>query len=273
MSYENPPVPDHVNVSREDPVVEFLRLLAALAVIAGLVSAVLFFAGGWLARYIPFQMELALAGDDAGDNTLSPFPAESADAAIEKYLQELADELAAKMDVPADMPIHVRYVETDVPNAFATLGGRVFVTSGLYTRMPSENALSMVLAHEVAHIRERDPISALGGVAMMQLVLALMGGEAASLTPYIAHLVQLGYSRRVERRADSLAMEAVRQRYGHLGGAAATFEVLADYKDAEGARVPSLLSTHPADSERIARLREAAREGDGEIQPLRLKTN
>jgi predicted Zn-dependent protease len=266
MSYENPPVPDEVNVSRENPVLEFLRLVAALAVIVALAAAFLFFAGGYLARFIPFETELAMTGEGA----LSAFSTESADPAIESYLQELVDDLGTHMDLPPGMRIDVAYSGMDVPNAFATLGGHVIVTTGLYTRMPSENALSMVLAHEIAHIRERDPISALGGVAMVQLALALLGADAASLSPHVAHLVQLGYSRQVEWRADTLAMEAVRRKYGHLGGTAATFEVLADYRDRKGARVPSLLSTHPADAERIARLRGAASTGNAPLQPLRL---
>ena len=66
-----------------------------------------------------------------------------------------------------------RAAPSNVPNAFATLGGHIAVTSGLYRRMPSENALALVLAHEIAHVSARDPISALGGSATLALLVAL----------------------------------------------------------------------------------------------------
>lgn len=171
--------------------------------------------------------------------------------------------------LPAGMQPVVHWSDTDVPNAFATLGGHLVITRGLYDRMPSENALAMVLAHELAHLRERDPISAVGGTASLALVLGLLGGDVEQLAPQVAHAVQLGYSRRAERRADEAAVEAIVARYGHAGGAAAVFEVLAGYAGPLRGATPTLLSTHPADGDRIARLQQAAQRWNPACQPLR----
>jgi beta-barrel assembly-enhancing protease len=173
------------------------------------------------------------------------------------------------MDLPQGMRPVVHWSDTDVPNAFATLGGHLVVTRGLYERMPSENALAMVLAHELAHLRGRDPISAVGGTASLAVLLALLGGDAEQLLPHVAQAVQLGYSRRAERRADEAALAAVTARYGHAGGAAAVFEVLAGYAGPLRDATPTLLSTHPADEERIERLRQAAQDWNPQLQPLR----
>jgi Zn-dependent protease with chaperone function len=173
------------------------------------------------------------------------------------------------MSLPQQMKITVHYADMEVPNAFATLGGHVVVTSDLYRRLPSENALAMVLGHEIAHIKARDPISAIGGGASVSLLLALVGGDASALLPRVSQLVLLGYSRRTESAADEAAIKAVTAYYGHAGGAAALFEVLAGYQDKVGISAPSLLSTHPADAERIARVSAAAAAWDARRQPLR----
>jgi predicted Zn-dependent protease len=100
------------------------------------------------------------------------------------------------------------------------------------------------------------------------LVLAHLRGETDGLVPQLATLVALGYSRSTEARADEEALAALIARYGHAGGAASVFEVLASHKDALTSTVPSFLSTHPADDERIARLARAAEGWEPERTPL-----
>ncbi len=267
MSYENPEVSHEFNVSRESPLVEFLRLAAGIGICVLLLTAVLYFFGGQLARLIPFSTERSWVGEQViGVQADEPLTQQQAD--IERYLQSLVDSLAANMALPQDMKLTVHYTDMDVPNAFATLGGHIVVTSDLYRRLPSENALAMVLGHEIAHIKARDPISAVGGGASVAVLLALVG-DASALLPRVSQLVLLGYSRRAESAADEDAIKAVTAHYGHAGGAAALFEVLADYQDEKGISVPSLLSTHPADAERIARINAAAATWDVQRQPLR----
>jgi Zn-dependent protease with chaperone function len=188
-------------------------------------------------------------------------------ASVEDYLQTLADTLARSMELPEAMTVRLHYTDTETPNAFATLGGHIVVTSGLYRSMPSENALAMVVAHEIAHVKARDPISAVGGGTALALLFALVSGEADGLVPHLTSLVELGYSRRAEARADRDAVVALRHHYGHAGGGASVFEVLAAHAPARGL-VPTFLSTHPADDERIAALESAAADWDAVRQPL-----
>lgn len=268
MSYENPEVPHEVNVSRESPLVEFLRLAAGIGLCVLLLTALLYFFGGQLARFIPFSTERSWVGEQViGIQTDKPLTRQQAD--IERYLQSLADDLAEKMALPQQMKITVHYADMEVPNAFATLGGHIVITSDLYRRLPSENALAMVLGHEIAHIKARDPISAVGGGASVTVLWALVGGDVGALLPRVSQLVLLGYSRRAESAADEAAIKAVTAYYGHAGGATALFEALADYQDKIGVSAPSLLSTHPADAERIARVNAAAATWDAQRQPLR----
>lgn len=261
MSYENPPVPHEVNVSRESVPAEFLRLLAGLALVIVLGAALLYLAGGWLGRQLPLSWERRLVGGHVvGVETLDGDSAvPSADRVrVEAYLDSLAMRLTRGRPLPDGMRVRLHLSGSDVPNAFATLGGHIVVTRGLYTRMPSENALAMVLAHEIGHVRHRDPIAAAGGGLALGLVLAALGDDEA-VAGHMAGVVALGYSRQAERRADDDALDMLRAAYGHTGGAADVFRVLSAY-DPGGlrSRIPTLLSTHPADAERIARIESAS---------------
>lgn len=264
MSYENPRLPEGINVARESALAEFLRLLAGLLIVVVLVAATLHFAGGWLARQLPFALERAWVGE----RVIAPpaLAAGTGDAPARKYLQRLAGQLAVAMELPADMELRVHLVHEPVPNAFATLGGHILVTDGLYRLMPSENALAMVLAHEIAHVRARDPIAAAGGGAALGLVMLALGADTQALALQFTRLVQLGYSRQAEARADAAAIAALRRHYGHAGGADALFEALAGR---DSPQLPALLSTHPADAARRARLADAERGWNPATQPLR----
>lgn len=268
MSYENPQVPHEINVSRESVLAEFVRLAAGLCLVVLALAAVLYVSGGALARLVPYPVEQRWVGE----RVLAPIdePQDAATAArTQTYLQKLADDLARHMAMPPGMRPVMHWSDTDVPNAFATLGGHIVLTRGLYDRMPSENALAMVIAHELAHVRERDPISAVGGTISLALVLGLLAGNVEQLAPQVAYAVQLGYSRRAERRADEAAVVALVARYGHAGGAAVVFDVLAGYAGPLRSATPTLLSTHPADEDRIARLQHAAQGWNPVRQPLR----
>lgn len=267
MQYENPDVPHEVNVSKGNSLSEFARLALGMAALIALVGAATYFGGGRLARLVPFATERSWVGERVvGISVKSCDPHH---AEIEAYLQRLGNELAGRMGLPPGMTVTVHYTDDDTPNAFATLGGHLVVTSGLYGRMPSENALAMVLGHEIGHVKARDPISAVGGSAAMSMVVVLLSGQGDILGPQVARAVQLGYSRKAERDADDLGLAALLDKYGHAGGAPDVFRVLADFKGDDGAGAPTLLSTHPSDAERIARLERAALGWGRSAAPLR----
>jgi len=174
----------------------------------------------------------------------------------QRQLQTLADKLSAEMDLPEGMKIKVHYSDDDIVNAFATMAGNVFFFKGLIEKMPSENALAMVMAHEIAHIKLRHPIVASGRALTVTLALATLGGVAdnamvGSLLNSIGVTSILSFNRTQERDADQEALQALHKHYGHVAGAEALFEVLL----AESAySPPELLSTHPDSERRITRI-------------------
>ena len=100
---------------------------------------------------------------------------------IDQYLQELSDDLAVALELPEEIEIQTHYIGSDEVNAFAVLGGHIFVTRGLLNAVDSENALAMVVAHELAHQKHRDPITSLSRGIAIQMIYSLITNDYAQL--------------------------------------------------------------------------------------------
>jgi heat shock protein HtpX len=203
-------------------------------------------------------------------------------------IYQMVRELSTRAGLP--MP-RLFVIPSDQPNAFAT--GRnpkhaaVAVTSGI-TRMLSEDELRGVIAHELAHIQNRDILtqsvaSAIGSMITYAAYFFLwFGGDDESplgligslalvlLAPISATLIQLAVSRQREYSADatgaqisgnpeSLASALLRLEEGAKAMPMAVnqaTEPLYIVKPFSGGGFASLFSTHPPIEERVRRLRQ-----------------
>ena len=258
MRYENPKIPEGINVSSEHPLKEFAQLLIGAVVLVAILVAGLALLAEQLVRYVPFEMEKEIAAQYPGK-----LPARTA---VSDYLQSLADKLAAAQDLPADMRITVHYVDDNTVNALATLGGNVVFFRGLVEKLPNENALAMVMAHEIAHIKHRHPIIALGRGVVVGLALAALtnfsgNGLAGNVLSDAGLLTVLSFNRDQEAEADRSALAALARQYGHVSGADTFFVTMKElpaHKSRES--IPTFMSTHPATQDRIETLRTLAQQ-------------
>ena len=274
MHYENRQPPEGINVTAEHPLRQFVRLVVAAAVLLVLLVVALQFAGAFLAKRIPFDFERRVVERmqiDFGDAELSP--------ELVGYLDTLAERLMGSMAVPEGVDVTVHYSPERTFNAFATVGGNLLFYRGLLARLPHENALAMVLAHEIAHVLHRDPVAGLGGGVASAVALAMLTGNAGTglageVLGRAGVLTGVQFTRRMEHEADRAALGALAATYGHVGGGDALFELIAEKRGES--RLPDWLarftSTHPLDADRIRAMAEiAAAEGwatEGEITPL-----
>jgi Zn-dependent protease with chaperone function len=246
--YETPELPEHVNAPTTHPLREFAGILIAVVAVIGTLCAVVWWSASWLARQTPFEWETELVGE----TILGPFEAER-ESERTQALRELGVRLSSVMALPDDMPINIHYSNSEVPNAFATLGGHIVITRGLIELVDSENALAMVLAHEIAHVEHRDPIGSLGGGLALGLMIAAVTGGGTDVTSIGASLTQLSFSRAQETAADEAAQDALRALYGHSGGAEQFFQRVQEIDPISGA-IPSFLSTHPHAEDRLQQI-------------------
>lgn len=275
MRLENRPPAEGINSSTENPLKELAWLLGGgLAVVVALAFAVSL-AAQWLAPRVPYRYEARLA------QALPPIataPDSEQGRAVQRELQALADRLAAHMELPEGMSVRVGYSDSKTVNAFATLGGQTVFFRGLLARIDSEDALAMVMAHEMAHLKHRHASAALGrGVAvgvLLSVISAELGRSAASGVLSQAGLATtLSFNRDQEREADASALAVIAREYGHLGGAMELFQLMTTLPGADGsAPQVELLRTHPLARNRHLAIQEWARRNgvppDGPRRPL-----
>lgn len=252
MQYSNPKIPEGINTSLEHPLKEFFILSLGVFLVLGVALGVLVVSADYVAQRIPFSFEKTLAEKYRDD-----LPA---DNEIRRELQTLAERTSAAMELPEGMSIQVHYVDEATVNAYATLGGNVIVYRGLLARLPHENALVMILAHEIAHIKHRHPIRSLGRGVVTGLAFAALfgtGGDdlVAKVLGRSGLLTLLSFSRDQEREADRTGYEAFFELYGHGSGALDLYQV---FLENDGQRALTFLSTHPLTESRIDDLEQLA---------------
>jgi len=202
MEYQNPKLPEN-NVSKEHPLKEFSTLLIGTLVLVVVVSITLSLAGSTLAAYIPYSAEKKVAGlyDVSPHSDNHKYPE------IAAYLQSLADKISKAQNLPEDMKITVHYMDSDTMNAFATLGGNVFMYRGLLEKLPNENTLVTLLGHEIAHVKYRHPIRSFGGGIAVAIAMTAIGSSAdATILGDAGLLSTLQFSRKMETQSDLEAM-------------------------------------------------------------------
>jgi predicted Zn-dependent protease len=185
------------------------------------------------------------------------------DPAITDYVDQIGQRLAPYSD-RSDIPYVFQVVDDSQINAFATMGGYVYVTTGLIRIADNEAQLASVIGHEIGHIAGRHAVEQMREMAIAQGV-----ASAAGLDRNVA--VGIGVElalRRPNSRQDEL--EADQKGLANMiraGYAASAMPAFMEKLQGQGS-IPSFLSTHPATSARITALNQqidpaTANNGDG----------
>jgi len=244
MYYENPQVPNEVNVSKVSDMGSFLKMTAAIVAALSVLFVAIYLFVRFFAAFIPYSVETSIA-DSFGFSAFESTGNSHKEALDE--LQSLAVNLAKNMNAPQDMPLHIDIIKNSEKNAFAAIGGYIFVTEGLLNAVESENALAMVLAHEIAHVKNRDPIVMVASNGAFSLIMAAIFGADTGFFKNGVSIAALSFSRDQENRADKDALLALKNYYGHTFGAEEFFQkVLKD----ETFSV-EFLSSHPDTQKRV----------------------
>jgi len=169
-------------------------------------------------------------------------------------LKPLASDIAHAAQSRYGLPIKFYLVHEPQPNAFATPGGNVYVVDELLYFVKNDEELAGTICHELAHTIHHDSMElaekqkkiierelgaavVLGPTARHALVIALLG-----------KLHSLSYSRDVEARADLTGSDICAAAGHNPWGLVWLFT---EFKNARPGEMPSLLSDHPDDQQRI----------------------
>lgn len=171
---------------------------------------------------------------------------------INRYIDEIGERLARNSD-RRSIPYTFQVVADDKINAFATMGGFVYINTGTITAADNEAQLASVIAHEIGHIEGRHAIKQTREMALAQGLSTAAGldtNKAAQIGVQLA--LRLPHSRRDEYDADRRGLKMM-ERTGYApSGMVAFMKKLIN----KGGSVPTFLSTHPGAADRVEALQE-----------------
>ncbi|MDE0096814.1 MAG: M48 family metallopeptidase [Gammaproteobacteria bacterium] len=243
-------------------------LLAVLVVSAlALYRVMLSTASGVIVAGLPHSLER-----ETGENAYlalksTVFTETELPDSVRSRLTGSASALSAQMALPDPPEIHFHSSRFFGPNALAFPGGPIVVTDELVNLLDDDGEVLAVIAHELAHVRERHSLRQIVDTVGMTAIAAILFGADESLveeaTAILINARILRNSRGHEKEADLIALETIRnlgmdEMSLHsaisklIGHSCNGDPVGADLAEClEGDVFPDWLSTHPSGAERL----------------------
>ena len=180
-------------------------------------------------------------------------------AAAQRYF-----EANGKKDYLKDYKWEYHLVKDDQINAFCMPGGKIVVYTGILPITQTEEGLAVVMGHEVSHAllnhgAERMSMGTIQQIGQVGVALATANGTPKQQQMWMTAYglgsqigVMLPFSRRDESEADEVGLRLMAiAGYNPDEGAKLWKRMAAMNK---GQKPPEMLSTHPSDQTRIAKL-------------------
>jgi beta-barrel assembly-enhancing protease len=186
------------------------------------------------------------------------------DPSLNQYVKRIGQRLATKGLRP-NLSYTFQIVDDNKINAFATMGGFVYVNTGTIRAADNEAELAGVMAHEIGHIEGRHALKQMRQMALARGIAAAAGVDSSRLVGIGVDLaLRRPRSRQMEFEADQLGLSSLTK----AGYAAIGLVNFMKKLQTTGGRVPTILSTHPAADDRVVALERSlnpatARTGDG----------
>lgn len=178
------------------------------------------------------------------------------DPLLNEWVNGITDKLW-KQTARKDVPYNIKILHDSTINAFSTLGGYVYVQTGLLDFVQSDDELAGVLGHETGHIERRHVVT----MQAKSQILNLLFGIASLFSPIIyrfGNLAQAGIMAKMSR-ADELQAD----QYGLLLMSRSGYDPQADLsmlqhlgalENAHSDLVTKYLQDHPGASARVSHM-------------------
>ena len=243
-------------------------LLAVLVVSAlALYRVMLSTASGVIVAGLPHSLEREIGENAYLALKSTVFTETELPDSVRSRLTGRASALSEHMALPDPPEIHFHSSRFLGPNALAFPGGPIVVTDELVNLLDDDGELLAVIAHELAHVRERHSLRQIVDTVGMTAIAAILFGADESLieeaTAILINARILRNSRGHEKEADLIALVAIRNlgmdemnlhsAISKLIGYSCNGDpVGADLAEClEGDVFPDWLSTHPSGAERL----------------------
>ena len=119
------------------------------------------------------------------------------DPLLNAWVQSVSSKLWAQT-ARKDVPYNAKIINDTTINAFSTLGGYVYVNSGLLDFVQSDDELAAVIGHETGHIERRHTVT----MQSQSQILSILLGVASLFSPFIynfGNILQAGAMAKLQR--------------------------------------------------------------------------
>jgi len=168
-------------------------------------------------------------------------------------VKSIGAELVPQSDRP-QIPYTFQVVEDRNINAFATMGGFVYINTGTISAADNRAQLASVIAHEMGHISGKHVLEQVKQQAITQGIVSLIGADRNEIVNIGTELaLRLPNSREAEFDADRRGLQ-------NLYNANYAVQAMPDFMQKlarNSSNAPDFLNTHPAVKDRIVALNQA----------------
>ncbi len=166
------------------------------------------------------------------------------------YINDIGQRLAEESDRP-ELDYTFQVVDSDQINAYATVGGYTYITTGLLKLARNEAEVAGVIGHEIGHIEGKHLITQMSREAWRAGLMSAAGVDRNRAVQIGVELaVRRPRSRDNEYDSDLRGLRIMREAGYAESGMVSFMEKLAS----KGGAPPTFLSTHPHGSDRVAAL-------------------
>ncbi|MAM85920.1 M48 family metalloprotease [Allohahella sp. A8] len=205
--------------------------------------------------------EVAIGREIAG-RLLGAAPLVS-DADLQRYVNRIGKWVALQSERPG-LEWTFGVIESDSINAFASPGGYIFITKGLYALLNNESELAGVLGHEIGHVIRRHHLELLNQSKLIDTGSKILSDKVRDRTQVVdnligngAEILARGLDKDAEYEADLIGVVlASRAGYDAYGLPVVLQEIGHSSKGHEGGGL--MYKTHPLPDDRLAQLDEFA---------------
>lgn len=208
-------------------------------------------------------------GDKMAESYLDDFQNSDNDS-LRVLLDSVAQRLIDAQPNPA-FTYHLHLIESAEVNAYASMGGHIFVHTALIGLCEAPEELAAVLAHEMGHVQFRHVSDRLVSELGLTVLLTLATGGDPSVASEVARYgLSSAFSRDDEREADKFGLDLLYDSKIHPVHMATLFR---RFKSIGGSLPDGLafMSSHPGLEERIRMALEYKVSDDFEAIPYSLE--
>ena len=243
---------DNINITEANPLKDLVQIMLNIILFIVSVYLFIFVVSGILLKTLSAEQQVVI--ENFISSSVCPTNLVELSAKEKQKLNNIKTSIL-KVDskFPKTSNLDIKVIKEKQLNALCYPNGNIYITSALYKELKSDEELTFVIAHEMAHYRSKDHLLNLrrniaNGAVLILIAFANPNNQdIGTFIDGSLNVTELKFSRGVEEKADKYAIDIMNKLYGT---AKAGVSVMTTLKDKNSFDI-EFLSSHPNIDKRI----------------------